>query len=319
MKTIITGNIELIVNELRTGKVAAIPTETVYGLAANALDEIAVASVYEIKNRPKFNPIIVHIKDADSLRSYAEDIDEKVFELAGRFSPGPLTYVLRKRSIIPDIVTAGNEGVGLRISSHPVLKSLLDMTGFPLAAPSANMFGKVSPTSAREVMDDLNGKVSYILDGGNCEVGIESTVISFMDKVPVILRHGGVTREEIEEVIGYVETGNSKKILSPGMLESHYAPSKPLFITEDDITPEHLSKLDAGYLDLKKYADLKTAAVNLFSELRALDKSYCSVILCNLVENKGLGVAINDRLIRASSGNIKLEKGKPETSEVKHA
>lgn len=322
MKTMITKDVEMVAEDLRNGNVDVIPTETVYGLAANALDESAVAKIYEIKQRPRFNPIIVHVRSAEDFSRYAAEVPVKALMLAAEFSPGPITFVMKKKDVIPDIVTAGHGSVGLRIPDHPVLIELLDACGFPLAAPSANMFGRISPTSADEAEKELGGKVSFILDGGKCGIGIESTVISFTEDEPVILRSGAVTREMAEMVIGKVNEARGGKMLSPGMLESHYAPGKPLLIAETRPSDEILTELNAEFMDLGRFGSLTGIAVNLFSELRRCDESDSEVIICVPVKNEGIGLAINDRLSRASSGYLGTEKGLPvikKTKEMKHA
>ncbi len=318
MKTIITTDIDLIAEELRQGSVAGLPTETVYGLGANALNDNAVALIYELKERPRFNPVIVHVASVSEFAMYGEDIDERVFALAEVYSPGPVTFVVKKKALVPDIVTAGNNSVGLRIPAHSMLQSVIKKCGFPVAAPSANMFGRISPTSAEDCLKEIDGKAGYILDGGRCKVGIESTVISFLEESPQILRHGAVSTEEIEEVIGKVNEGGKGRLLSPGMLESHYAPSKPLYICEEFPSGVVIDEIGAGVLDLARFGSLREIAVNLFSEMRKLDESDCHLILCKTVADKGIGKAVNDRLIRASSGHVNFENGISVISELKN-
>ena len=319
MKTEITNDTGLIAEELMLGRVAGVPTETVYGLGANALNEQAVAQIYDIKERPRFNPVIVHVASANEFQLYAEDIDERVYELSREFSPGPVTFVVRKKPLIPDIVTAGNDSVGLRIPDHKLLQEVILKCGFPVAAPSANMFGRISPTSAEDCLKEIDGKVRFVLDGGRCRVGIESTVVSFLDKAPRILRHGAVSKEEIEDVIGAVKEAGKERILSPGMLASHYAPAKPLYICDKLPDEDKLHEMNAGVLDLERFGTLRNAAVNLFSELRKLDEAESDMILCARVADEGIGRAINDRLERASSGKISFAKGITEISELKNA
>jgi L-threonylcarbamoyladenylate synthase len=318
MNTFITIDIALVAKELTEGNIAGIPTETVYGLGANALNDQAVAAIYDIKQRPRFNPIIVHVNSAAEFKKYAEEITDAVYKLAEKFSPGPITFILKKKHIIPDIVTAGNNSVGLRIPKHQMFTELLEECGFPIAAPSANMFGRISPTTAGETLKELHGKVRYILDGGKCEVGIESTVISFLESIPKIMRHGGITKEEIEQVVGKVVEGVDEKTISPGMSEFHYAPRKRLFMAGERIVDPLLKELNAGFLDLDKFGSLKNIAVNLFSELRKMDESDCGIIVCTKVEDKGIGIAINDRLERACSGRIHFEHGMPVITQLKN-
>ncbi len=300
MTQIIT-NIDLAVNEILTGNVVALPTETVYGLGANALNVNAVIKIYETKDRPKFNPVIVHVYDVNDLQKYADNIPEAVYRLAEKFSPGPLTFVLKKKNIIPDIVTAGNESVGLRIPSHKLFREVLKASKLPVAAPSANRAGRISPTSAADVMSELNGKINYILDGGKSEIGIESTIISFLDDEIKILRHGYVTKEDIEKVTGKISDGVTDKIISPGLLKTHYAPRTPLYITENFEKVKNNNGKKIGILDFSKYKDSKEIALNLFSDLRKLDEMNFDYIVAKKVEDKGLGIAINDRLMRAMS------------------
>jgi len=289
--------------EIVNGNVVGLPSETVYGLGANALDESAVLNIFETKERPRFNPIIVHIENENDLEKYADEIPDKVYDLIKIFSPGPITYILKKKKIIPDIVTAGNDNVGLRIPSHPLLREVLKKSKLPIAAPSANRFGKISPTSAEDVLNELDGKIKYILDGGRSYIGIESTVISFLNDEVMILRHGFVTKEEIEKVIGKVsEKTDTEKIISPGQLKSHYAPKTPLYQTDDIEMLKKNSNKNIGVLDLQKYKDEKEIALNLFSDLRKLDSEDFDIIVYKEVPNTGLGFAINDRLWRASSG-----------------
>ncbi|HEY5123791.1 MAG TPA: L-threonylcarbamoyladenylate synthase, partial [Ignavibacteria bacterium] len=197
----IIKNINIVVKELLAGNVSALPTETVYGLAANALDPDAVLKIFEIKKRPHFDPLIVHIHDISEITKYAKYIPDDVFKLAEKFSPGPITYVIRKKNIIHDLVTAGLNTVAIRIPSHKLFRKVLEKLPFPLAAPSANMFGRISPTDAQEVYKELKNKINYILDGGKSKIGIESTVITFDNNNPVILRPGYITRDMIENIL----------------------------------------------------------------------------------------------------------------------
>ena len=228
---------------LNQGEVVAIPTETVYGLAANAFDENAVKKVFEIKQRPLFNPLIVHIKSIDYLEKIAKDIPSIALELAKHFWPGSLTLVLPKKDIIPDIVTANKKTVAVRVPSHPITLQLLNRLHYPLAAPSANPFGYISPTKAFHVEKQLGNKISFILDGGSCEKGIESTIIGFENHKPILYRVGAITKEEIENYIGKIEIKNNAAVApeAPGMLNKHYSP-KTRFIVTDNIK-----------LEIKKY------------------------------------------------------------------
>lgn len=317
MRSVITGDIEAVARHLAGGGIAGVPTETVYGLAANATDGQAVLKIFEAKERPRFNPVIVHVKDAGEFGKYGTDIPDEVYLLAEKFSPGPVSFIVKKKNLIPDIVTAGNETVAFRIPCHPVFQELLKKCGFPLAAPSANMFGRISPTTSEETLAELDGRVPFILEGGKCRIGIESTVIMFEGKTPVILRHGGISPEEIAAELG-IRPGDIKNRtmeqvspVSPGMLYSHYAPENPLLIAEEPVSDEMLDRLKAGYLDPVKFRDKKDMAFNMYSELRRLDASGCSMIICRLVDEAGIGSAINDRLQRASKGSISIRDGSP--------
>ena len=301
--TIITKDIDKAAEEIISGNVVGLPTETVYGLGADALNENAVLKIYGTKERPVFNPVIVHVYDINELEKYAENIPDEAYKLSEKFSPGPLTLVLKKKKIIPGIVTSGNESVGLRIPSHTLFREVLKETMLPIAAPSANRSGRISPTSAEDVLSELEGRINYILDGGTCEIGIESTIISFLDEDVKILRHGFVTKEDIEKVIGKISENVSGKIISPGLLKSHYAPFTPLRCVDDFKLIKSVSDKNIGILDFSKYNDLREIALNLFSDLRKMDNQNYDLIVWKKLDYYGLGIAINDRLTRASVFN----------------
>lgn len=301
--TEIIKDIDLAAEDILKGNIVGLPTETVYGLGANALNQDAVIKIFEAKERPRFNPLIVHLYDKQELNKYADEIPENFLMLYEKFSPGPITYVLKKKKIIPDIVTAGNETVAVRFPSHKIFRELLKKVNVPIAAPSANRFGKISPTSAEDVMKEMDGKVKYILEGGISEVGIESTVVDLSGEVPVVLRHGYVSEEEIQSVIGKTEKSKPDKINSPGMLLNHYAPSTPLLIVEHLNELEKFEGKNYGILDLNKYHSLKEAAKHLFSDLRRLDEKGFELILAAKVRDEGIGIAINDRLEKARYKN----------------
>jgi L-threonylcarbamoyladenylate synthase len=303
---------------LNEGKLVAIPTETVYGLAGNALDPLAVSKIFEVKNRPSFDPLIIHIASIDRLGDVVAEVPDAAIKLAKQFWPGPLTLLLPRKAIIPDIVTSGLDRVAVRIPAHPLSLELLGKLSFPLAAPSANPFGYISPTSARHVNDQLGNKLDFILDGGLCTVGIESTIVGFEGNKTLIYRLGGTSVEDIEAVVGEVDVKphSSSNPAAPGMLKSHYAPRKKVVIGQldqlisayKDQKPGIItfnSKLDgidpSLQIQLSADGNLNEAAVNLFAALRALDGSECTIILAELVPDKGLGKAINDRLKRASA------------------
>lgn len=303
---------------LQRGKLVAIPTETVYGLAANALDNQAVANIFAAKNRPTFDPLIVHVKSLGAVADYVTHIPDQARQLAEAYWPGPLTLLLPKKPIIPDLVTSGLPTVAIRVPRHPLTIDLLHLLDFPLAAPSANPFGYISPTTAQHVEQQLGDKISYILDGGECRVGIESTIVSFNSKIPRVLRLGGLSLEDIETVIGKVDMTlhSSSDPTAPGMLKSHYAPRKPLSLYKREDLLKQKIKQDIGYLFYKESTqifcginchflsqdgDLNEAAQHLFGYLRLLDESKVQEIRAEILPEIGLGRAINDRLRRAAA------------------
>jgi len=300
---------------LAQGELVAIPTETVYGLAANALDAIAVAKIFSVKNRPQFDPLIVHVPDLEACQLYVEAIPPLAYKLASLFWPGPLTLVLKKKNNIPDLVTSGLDTVGLRCPDHVLSRQLLKELAFPLAAPSANPFGYVSPTLAEHVIEQLGDKIQYVLDGGPCTVGIESTILGFEEGRPIIYRLGGLSLEKIESVIGSVSvninsTSNPK---APGQLESHYAPRKTVIVGElVELLKQHPADRSGilsfrndynspNQIILSRTGNVEEAAKNLFTALRQFDKMEVDIILAELLPEAGLGRAINDRLRRASA------------------
>jgi len=303
---------------LQNNEVVAIPTETVYGLAGNALNPEVVTKIFAIKNRPLFNPLILHLSDISQLDRYVTEIPPAAATLAEHFWPGPLTLLLPKKSCVPDVVTAGLPRVAVRVPSHPVALQLLRSLPFPLAAPSANPFGYISPTSAEDVRRMLDGKISNVLDGGDCAKGIESTIVGFEGNTPVIYRPGVISAEEIKALVGAVETHRkeTQNPLSPGMLPSHYAPHTPLFLTESvaDLTAAFLPT-GTAVLSFKQACllvptinqevlsprgDLYEAAANLYKALHRLDGLNCQRIIAERVPDTGIGKAINDRLQKAA-------------------
>jgi L-threonylcarbamoyladenylate synthase len=316
MQTIVTTDIHDVVGFLKEGQTVGIPTETVYGLAANAFDNLAVGRIFEVKNRPTFDPLIVHIADVSELHEVARSIPHKAALLAEAFWPGPLTLVLPKQNRIGDLVTSGLDTVGVRCPKHELTRALIRACGFPLAAPSANPFGYISPTKAAHVLKQLGGFIPAVLDGGNCEVGVESTIVQVdTENKATVLRMGGLAVEEIEKVIGKVEVNvaSSSKPAAPGMLTSHYAPRKPFRLGNiPELIAQHHSQnfavlsfcqnYDVAHLRvLSEQGNLAEAAANLFAYLRELDESEAELILAELVPNEGLGRAINDRLKRAAA------------------
>lgn len=300
---------------LEAGNVVGIPTETVYGLAGNALDPDAVLTIFRVKNRPSFDPLIVHTDSLSKLDRYVTHIPEPVRQLAEAFWPGPLTLLLPKRDLIPDLVTAGLPTVAVRIPRHPLTLSLLRSLDFPLAAPSANPFGYISPTTAQHVADQLGNQIPYILDGGAAEIGLESTIVGFENDQLTVFRLGGMALDQLEAVVGpvSVRTHSTSNPAAPGMLSSHYAPRKPLILLEPGESPKPAKRIGAlafresfGGINpdfqriLSPTGDLGEAAKNLFAHLRMLDALPIDIIYAEPVPNRGLGGAINDRLRRAS-------------------
>jgi L-threonylcarbamoyladenylate synthase len=306
---------EAAVHCLQNGELIGIPTETVYGLAANALNADAVAKIFSAKNRPFFDPLIVHIHDIAEAEKYAQSMPEKAQKLAEAFWPGALTLVLPKKPLIPDLVTAGHDTVGIRVPSHPVCLALLKQLDFPLAAPSANPFGYVSPTTAHHVADQLGDKTCYILDGGACKVGVESTIVGFPQGEPVVYRLGGIAVEQIAAVIGPVgeQISSGSNPAAPGQLDVHYSPRCKVILASGkpiSDSPEmaylRYSELLPGIekarqLLLSPDKNLEEAAVHLFAMLRKLDNAGYQCIVAELVPETGLGRAINDRLRRAAA------------------
>ncbi len=286
-------------------------------MAANALDENAVLSIFEVKQRPFFDPLIIHLPSIESIDTYASLKDERLIILAKTFWPGPLTLLLPKKEIIPNIVTSGLNQVAVRIPNHPLTLDLLKQLNFPLAAPSANPFGYVSPTEAQHVNKQLGDKINYILDGEACNVGIESTIVGVEDELVCVYRLGGLTIEEIENVIGKVEVrvNDSSNPKAPGQLKSHYSPKKPVYIGNVEelmrenknkkigviyFGEEKFSKENVIMFNLSKQKLLSEAAINLFKYLRLADESDIDILLCEKLPDVGLGRAINDRLRRAA-------------------
>lgn len=292
---------------LRQGELVAFPTETVYGLGADATNGRAVAAVYAAKGRPQFNPLIVHVADLDAARAIA-DFSEDALRLAQAFWPGPLSLVLpvRPDARLSDLVTAGLSTVAVRVPQHPLAHALLEKAGIPVAAPSANPSGRISPTRAEHVLDGLNGRIAAVLDGGSCPVGLESTIVS-AGPPPMLLRHGGIPVEALEACLGQsFETADPAKegVSAPGQLLSHYAPAVPVRLGATEAREgEALLGFGPvqGHLTLSANGDLTEAAANLFSHLRRLDEGGYKAIAVAPIPDHGLGRAINDRLLRAAA------------------
>ncbi len=301
------------------GKLVAIPTETVYGLAGNALDESAILEIFKVKRRPKFDPLIAHTDSIEKIKSLVTHIPDQLLELGKAFWPGPLTILLEKKAHVPDILTSGLPHIAVRIPDHPLTTSLLSSLDFPLAAPSANPFGYISPTTAQHVQDQLGDLIPYILDGGACQVGLESTILGFDAKHrPVIYRLGGMKIDDIESAIGKVRLNInvSSDPTAPGMLKSHYAPTKPLIIGRIPDLMTKYSQRRFGIITFAQHFDsvpedrqvvlsskgaLDEAASRLFGALRQMDNSDVEMIFTEKFPEQGLGAAINDRLKRAAS------------------
>jgi L-threonylcarbamoyladenylate synthase len=303
---------------LKNGGLVAIPTETVYGLAGNALDERVVSRIFSAKKRPQFDPLIVHCSSIGQISHYATLENPQARLLAEKFWPGPMTLVLPKKDVVPYLVTSGMDTVAMRIPAHEMTLHLLRQLDFPLVAPSANPFGYVSPTTPDHVNDNLGDVVDYILDGGPCQLGIESTIILFDNKIPTVLRSGSLSVEKIQTIIGEINvvTHSSSNPSAPGMLKSHYAPGKKLVLGNIELLlgmPDYdrvgvlsfREKFEhpkiVSQIILSENGDLEEAATNLFSGLRSLDKMDINFILAETVPNHGLGRAINDRLKRGAS------------------
>jgi L-threonylcarbamoyladenylate synthase len=321
---------------IRSGGLVAFPTETVYGLGADALNEAAVRRIFEVKGRPPDNPIIVHVADRDSVYLLASEVPRAAEELISRFWPGPLTLVLKRTELVPAVTCGGLETVAVRMPAHQVALELIMEAGVPIAAPSANVSGSPSPTSAEHVLRDLGGKIEMVLDGGPAEIGVESTVIDMTVDPPELLRPGGLPLEEIEGVIGHVRVPEPARGLaaftgkprSPGMKYRHYAPSCRLILVEGDpasvrrkvaelVTVLRAQRKRVGVLaldgadypgaevvDLGPRSDLRRVAKSLFTAIRDLDERGVDVIVAEGVEERGLGLAIMNRLRKASGGEV---------------
>lgn len=320
---------------LSRSSLVAFPTETVYGLGGNALDPNASLEIFKAKGRPSDNPLIVHISDICEVYSLAYDIPKSFFKLADAFWPGPLTIILKKSDIVPDSTTGGLPSVAIRMPSHPVARDLISACGFPIAAPSANSSGKPSPTSALHVKEDLDGKLPLILDGGECKIGIESTVLSLAEDKPLLLRPGAVTKEMIEEVIGEIEVSRGvlnplkegERVLSPGMKYKHYAPKADITVLEGDseafikflnekknesfsaalLFKGEAERCPLPYIVFGAEGDELSQASSLFSALREFDKMGAKKVYAHSPGKSGVALAVYNRLIRAAGFNtIKL-------------
>ena len=327
-----TEELKVVCNLIRNGELVIFPTETVYGIGANALDENAVGKIFIAKGRPSDNPLIVHIADRNKIEEVAQDITEMEQILIDAFMPGPFTIILKRRPEVPDIVTAGLDTVAVRMPDNIIARGLIQFSGVPIAAPSANISGKPSGTSVEDIRAELEGKVSAIIDGGETEIGLESTVVKVVDEVPVILRPGKITPEDIEKVAGKViidskvfeKVVENEEVESPGMKYRHYAPETKCILINyeneldqvfylkqtmkeynDDVVvigfSEHKEKLylpEERFIDLGNRNDLEKIAREMYSALRKADKIKAKVILIEGVSKQGIGIAIMNRLLR---------------------
>lgn len=317
---------------LRDNEVVALPTETVYGLGGNAESDVAVEKIFAAKGRPSDNPLIIHIADREQINRFVAEVPEKAEKLMDAFWPGPLTIIFKmKKGILSDKATAGLSTVAVRMPDHPLALALLKTCGLPIAAPSANSSGKPSPTNAEHVMDDLNGKIAGVLDGGATGVGVESTVVDCTEAIPVILRPGGVTKEQLEEVIGEVGVDpalmdDESKPKSPGMKYKHYAPNAPLYLVtgtreflQSLVVEKQNEGLKVGVLTTEEYVDkftgdlvlacgrraeLETVAAGLYDVLRRFNQGEVDIIYSEVFPNTGVGHAIMNRLQKAAGNKI---------------
>jgi Sua5/YciO/YrdC/YwlC family protein len=301
---------------LKEGEVVAIPTETVYGLAGNAFEPKALAKIFAAKERPTFDPLIVHIADIAQLSDIAKDIPDSAYKLAEAYWPGPMTIILPKKDCIPDLCTSALPSVAVRFPSHPIALSIIKESGLPLAAPSANLFKHVSPTTAEHVAAQLADRIAGIVDGGPCSVGVESSIISLTGEKPTVLRPGAITPEMFAIVLGDVAIKEStskpgQPMLAPGQCDTHYRPQVPLYYGEIPAgytLPEHTVRIAFGTqagpipatVNLSATGDMVEATSKLYAFMHDLDKTEYDLILVDPIPNKGVGMALNDRLKRAS-------------------
>lgn len=303
MATHITRDVDLAVETLRKGGIVAIPTETVYGLAALALDETAVGRVFSAKGRPRDHPLIVHLAPSADPSLWGV-LDDNALSLAAAFWPGPLTILVPRTALVPDWVTGGRSTVALRVPSHPTAVTLLERLGDALVAPSANTFGRVSPTTARHVADDLGDTIDLVLDGGPCDVGVESTIVECTHDGLQILRPGAVTRDDVERVTGVEVGALTGGARAPGMLASHYAPRAAVEVV-DNLTAarDRANEIDArgGKARLVAHDDPSDYARHLYADMRAADDEGATVVVAVDPGDEGLGPAVRDRLLRAAA------------------
>ena len=330
-KRLTSNNIDIAADIIKNGGLVAIPTETVYGLAANALDGKAVSKIFKAKGRPMDNPLIVHVSCIEEIDKLVSEIPPQAKKLANTFWPGPLTIILKRSNIIPEEVSAGLDTVAIRLPNNDVTRKLIKIAGVPLAAPSANTSGSPSPTSANHVLHDLDGKIDAILDAGNCRVGLESTVITLTSPVPTLLRPGGITVEELRNVLGNVEIDKAvidkvdslETVSSPGMKYKHYSPKTKIVIVDGDnesfikyVNSRSSDKVAAlCYIDDQPKLNVKTVtfgkmndynmqANELFSALRKIDDLNVNIVYARCPQKNGVGLAVYNRLIRAAGFEV---------------
>lgn len=315
---------------LRNGGLVAIPTETVYGLGANAFDEEAVKSVFVAKGRPSDNPLIVHISEFEEIYTLVESVPESAKKLAEKYWPGPMTIILKKSDKIPSVVSGGLDTVAIRLPSHEIARAIIKASGVPIAAPSANLSGSPSPTNAKCVFDDMNGRIPMIVDGGECEVGVESTVLTLIGDKPRLLRPGGITPEQLREILGEIEIDNAvlheieqgAKVSSPGMKYKHYAPKTKVIIVKGN-QKEYFEFLknqgknagglcfeeDAQFMPCKfitygKCDNSLSQSNRLFNALREADKLGVDVVYARYPNENGVGLAVLNRLLRSAAFEV---------------
>jgi L-threonylcarbamoyladenylate synthase len=314
-------NIKKAADIIKSGGLVAFPTETVYGLGADAFNHLAIARIFEVKKRPFFDPLIVHIADHSDLEKIATGYGHIEKKLIDKFWPGPLTLIMNKTGNVPDIVTSGLQTVGIRMPANKAAAVLIKESGCPIAAPSANLFGQISPVKAEHVQKQLGAEIKMIIDGGECQIGIESTIIKVENDIPVVLRYGGIAIEDIKKITGKLiipdknRVSENKNIESPGQLPFHYSPLTPLILI-DNVDDQNIISKNAGLLSFKlsemhkkfrhvevlsRTGDIIEAAANLFSCLHSLDSAGLDVIYAERVPLKGLGIAIMDRLTKAAN------------------
>lgn len=324
-----------VIKDIRNGELVVFPTETVYGIGTTALDKEATSKIYLAKGRPSDNPLIVHVSDIEMLKKCTSEISEIEEKLINAFMPGPFTLILKKSNIIPDTVSAGLDTVGIRMPSNKIAHEIIEKSGVPIAAPSANVSGKPSGTNLSDIKKELLDKVSVMIDGGNSDIGLESTVVKVIDDIPVILRPGKVSKEDIEMVIGkarihenvFEKVDDGKKVESPGMKHKHYAPNTKCILVyfdneEKQINEvnkllktnnacvmgfdEHMPKIETKkFINMGKIDNLNEVSKNIFSSLRKADTMNCDLVIIEGTKKEGIGLAIMNRLIRACNYDMK--------------